>query len=44
MSSLGRSASAQLHILAAGLLLVGVWWGLDRWLGALVATLAPGQG
>lgn len=44
MSSLGRSASSQLHILAAGLLLVGVWWGLDRWLSALVATLAPGQG
>jgi len=26
------------------LLLVGVWWGLDHWLGGLIATLLPGQG
>jgi type VI secretion system protein ImpK len=31
------------HVLSAGLLLVGVWWGLDHLLGAVIATLLPGQ-
>lgn len=29
------------HLLAASLLLAGVWWGLDHLLGGLVATLLP---
>ncbi|AMB86084.1 type IV secretion protein DotU [Pseudomonas agarici] len=35
--------SPLIHILAAGGLLVGVWWGLDHWLGSLIATFVPGQ-
>ncbi len=35
--------SSLVHILGAGLLLVGAWWGLDHWLGGLIATLLPGQ-
>lgn len=35
--------SPLVHILAAGLLLVGAWWGLDQWLGGLIATLVPGS-
>jgi type VI secretion system protein ImpK len=31
------------QVLAAGLLLVGAWWGLDHWLGGQVATLVLGQ-
>lgn len=31
------------QILAAGLLFVGTWWGLNHLLGAVVATLMPGQ-
>ncbi|VVN67766.1 type VI secretion system protein TssL, short form [Pseudomonas fluorescens] len=30
------------HVLAVGLLLVAVWWGLDRLLGGLITTLLPG--
>ncbi|MDQ0123404.1 type VI secretion system protein ImpK [Pseudomonas lini] len=30
------------HVLAAGLLLFAVWWGLDRLLSGLIATLLPG--
>lgn len=36
--------SPALHVLAAGLLVGGLWWGLDRWLSSLVATLVAGQG
>ncbi|MGP0011419.1 MULTISPECIES: type VI secretion system protein TssL, short form [unclassified Pseudomonas] len=32
------------HFFVVSLLLVGVWWGLDHWLGGLIATLLPGQG
>ncbi|NVZ85727.1 DotU family type IV/VI secretion system protein [Pseudomonas yamanorum] len=32
------------HVLMAGLLLAGTWWGLDHWLGGLIVTLLPGQG
>jgi type VI secretion system protein ImpK len=35
--------SALVHVLAAGSLLVGAWWGLDYWLGGLIATLVPVQ-
>ncbi|VVP61949.1 hypothetical protein PS870_06485 [Pseudomonas fluorescens] len=35
--------SPLVHFLVAGLLLVGVWWGLDHWLSGLVAALVPGQ-
>ncbi|NWA04682.1 type VI secretion system protein TssL, short form [Pseudomonas gingeri] len=35
--------SPLLHGLATGLLLVGAWWGLDQWLGAVIATLSPVQ-
>ena len=35
--------SPLVHILAAGLLLVATWWGLDHWLGNLIAALVPGQ-
>jgi type VI secretion system protein ImpK len=31
------------HVAAAGLLLVGVWWGLDHLLGGLIDTLLPGE-
>jgi type VI secretion system protein ImpK len=31
------------HVVAAGLLLAAVWWGLDHRLIALIATLVPGQ-
>ena len=31
------------HFFLVGLLLVGVWRGLDRWLGGLIATLLSGQ-
>lgn len=32
------------HVVAAGLLLAAVWWGLDLMLGGLVATLVPDWG
>ncbi len=35
--------SPLMHILAAGLLLASAWWGLDHWLGNLIATFVPGQ-
>ncbi|WP_449433892.1 type VI secretion system protein TssL, short form [Pseudomonas putida] len=35
--------SPVLHVVAAGLLLAGVWWGLDRTLSGAVASLLPGQ-
>ena len=35
--------SPLLNVLAAALLLAGVWWGLDRVLGQAVAALVPGQ-
>ncbi|MGC6373076.1 type VI secretion system protein TssL, short form [Pseudomonas sp. K2I15] len=35
--------SALGHVIAASLLLVGAWWGLDYWLGELIATLVPVQ-
>jgi type VI secretion system protein ImpK len=39
-----RSMRAPLvHILAAGLLLIAIWWGLDHWLSGVITTLAPGQ-
>ena len=41
--SLRWARSPLVHVLAAGLLLVGVWWGLDHWLAGLIATLVPGQ-
>ncbi|RUT37603.1 DotU family type IV/VI secretion system protein [Pseudomonas sp. PAMC 29040] len=44
VSSLRRLHSPWVHILAATLLLVGVWWGLDHWLDELIKTLMPGQG
>lgn len=43
MNSLRGLRSPLAHILMAGLLLVGAWWGLDHWLGGLIATLVPGQ-
>ncbi|HEY0289375.1 MAG TPA: type VI secretion system protein TssL, short form [Pseudomonas sp.] len=42
-SFLQRMQSPAAHTLAAGLLLVGVWWGLDRYLGGLIAMFMPGQ-
>lgn len=38
-----RLRSPLVHILAAGVFLAGAWWGLDQWLGGLIATLVPGQ-
>ncbi|MEQ4280978.1 type VI secretion system protein TssL, short form [Pseudomonas syringae] len=35
--------SPLVHILAAALLLLGAWWGLDYWLGGLIATLVTGR-
>lgn len=43
MNPLRGLYSPLIHILVAGLLLVGAWWGLDHWLGGLIATLLPGQ-
>ncbi|AZE54569.1 putative membrane protein [Pseudomonas synxantha] len=43
MNPLRGLQSPLVHILAAGLLLIGAWWGLDHWLGSLIATLVPGQ-
>lgn len=43
MSPLRWLRSPLVHILVAGLLLVGIWWGLDYWLGVLIATLVPVQ-
>jgi type VI secretion system protein ImpK len=43
MSYLPRFQSPLAHVLAAGLLLVGAWWGLDHLLGGVIATLLPGQ-
>jgi type VI secretion system protein ImpK len=43
ISSLHGLRSPLAHALAAGLLLVGVWWGLDHLLGGVIATLSPGQ-
>lgn len=43
MNSLRWLRSPLVNILLAGLLLVGAWWGLDQWLGGLIATLVPGQ-
>lgn len=43
ISSLHGLRSPLAHILAAGLLLVGAWWGLDHLLGGVIATLLPGQ-
>ncbi|MCW8278225.1 DotU family type IV/VI secretion system protein [Pseudomonas sp. PCH199] len=31
------------HVLTVGLLVATVWWGLDHWLGGLIATLLPDQ-
>ncbi|WP_166359565.1 type VI secretion system protein TssL, short form [Pseudomonas akapageensis] len=36
-----RTPSA--HVVTAGLLLVGAWWGLDRLLGGVIATLLSAQ-
>ncbi|WP_448646394.1 type VI secretion system protein TssL, short form [Pseudomonas mohnii] len=41
VKGLDRLRSPLFHLLAASLLLVGVWWGLDHLLGGLVATLLP---
>ncbi|KAA6169490.1 DotU family type IV/VI secretion system protein [Pseudomonas marginalis] len=35
--------SPWVRLVLAGVLLVGVWWGLDQMLGSLVTTLTPGQ-
>ncbi|MDY7533456.1 type VI secretion system protein TssL, short form [Pseudomonas sp. Bout1] len=35
--------SALVHVMAASSLLAGAWWGLDYWLGGLVAMLVPVQ-
>ncbi|PNB72249.1 type IV secretion protein DotU [Pseudomonas sp. GW456-E7] len=43
MNPLRGLRSPLVHILIAGLLLVGAWWGLDHWLGGLIATLVPEQ-
>ncbi|VVN65611.1 type VI secretion system protein TssL, short form [Pseudomonas fluorescens] len=43
ISSLRGLRSPRAHVLAVGLLLVGVWWGLDHLLGGVIATLLPGQ-
>lgn len=43
MNPLRGLRSPLVHIMAAVLLLVGAWWGLDHWLGELIATLVPGQ-
>lgn len=43
MSTLHWLQSPLANVLAAGLLLVGVWWGLDHLLGGVIATLLPGQ-
>lgn len=43
MSALRGLHSPPVHLLMAALLLVGAWWGLDQWLGGLIATLVPGQ-
>ncbi len=44
ISSLRGLRSSLAHVLAVGLLLVGVWWGLDHLLGGVISTLSPGQG
>ncbi|CAK9889244.1 MULTISPECIES: type VI secretion system protein TssL, short form [Pseudomonas] len=36
--------SPLLHVAAAAMVLVGVWWGLDHMLDDTIATLLPGQG
>lgn len=43
INPLHRLRSPLVHILAAALLLVGAWWGLDYWLGGLIATLVIGR-
>ncbi|PMU08636.1 MULTISPECIES: DotU family type IV/VI secretion system protein [unclassified Pseudomonas] len=43
MNPLRGLRSPLVQILIAGLLLVGAWWGLDHWLGGLIATLVPEQ-
>ncbi|MEG0635737.1 DotU family type IV/VI secretion system protein [Pseudomonas sp. WS 5412] len=43
MNPLRWLRSPLVHILAAGLLLVATWWGLDHWLSGLVGALVPGQ-
>jgi type VI secretion system protein ImpK len=43
MNALRGLRSPLIHMLAAGVLVVGAWWGLDHWLGSLIATLVPGQ-
>lgn len=43
MNPLRWLRSPLVHLLAAGLLLVATWWGLDHWLGGLIGTLVPGQ-
>jgi type VI secretion system protein ImpK len=43
MKALPWLRSPPFHVLAAGLLLVGVWWGLDHLLGGLVATLLSSE-
>jgi type VI secretion system protein ImpK len=35
--------SPLVHALAAGVLLLAVWWGLNHWLSAEVARLLAGQ-
>ncbi|VVO28520.1 type VI secretion system protein TssL, short form [Pseudomonas fluorescens] len=44
MSTLHGLQSPLAHVLAATLLLVGAWWGLDHLLGGVIAALLPGQG
>ncbi|MGO4005049.1 type VI secretion system protein TssL, short form [Pseudomonas fluorescens] len=38
-----RLDTPRYHGLVAGLLMVGVWWGLDQWLGSLIASFSPAQ-
>lgn len=43
MTPLRWLRSPLVQILLAGLLLVATWWGLNHWLGGVIATLVPGQ-
>lgn len=44
MTSLRQLRSPLIHFLMAGMLLIGAWWGLDQWLGGVIAALVPGLG
>lgn len=44
MRALGWLSLPLVHVLAVALLLVGTGWALNQWLGAVINTLASGQG